>query len=261
MLIRGVPVSAPVPPPVPPTEGRDCLHERARAAEARVAELEGRLTEPEARALEWKRESIQARSELNGLRTTFGSSRRKPAASRADLRDVRRSRGARNVRRLETEVARLRGLLKTAGIDGGRNPVTGLRREIARPRDVAARQAEELEGPGAGNGRLRPARETHAQARSGGRGGSGGKSGSGRGRGQRAGGPGHGRTPRPETERGPGTHDPPEADREGRPLAMPGFPAAAWKTAPRDACIGWSPEVRGRNLQRVIDNSRYLIMP
>ncbi len=50
-------------------------------------------------------------------------------------------------------------------------------------------------------------------------------------------------------------------DREGRPLAMPGFPAAAWKTAPRDACIGWSPEVRGRNLQRVIDNSRYLIMP
>lgn len=50
-------------------------------------------------------------------------------------------------------------------------------------------------------------------------------------------------------------------DREGRPLAMLGFSAAAWKTAPRDAFIGWSPEVRERNLYRVIDNSRYLIMP
>ena len=226
MLIRGVPVSAPVPPPVPPAEGRDCLHGRARAAEARVAELEGRLTEPEARALEWRRESVQARSGTDGLRTAFGSSRGKPAASRADLRDMRRSRGARNVRGLETEVARLRGLLKTAGIDGRRNPVTGLRREIARPRDVAARRAEGLEGPGAGNGRLRPARETHAQARSGGRGGSGGKSGSGRGRGQRAGGPGHGRTPRPETERRPGTRGPPEADRacpcRGLPYVLDG---------------------------------------
>ncbi len=50
-------------------------------------------------------------------------------------------------------------------------------------------------------------------------------------------------------------------DREGRPLAMLGFSAAAWKTAPRDDFIGWSPEVRERNLYRVIDNSRYLIMP
>ena len=50
-------------------------------------------------------------------------------------------------------------------------------------------------------------------------------------------------------------------DREGRPLAMLGFSAAAWKTAPRDDFIGWSPEVRERNLYRVIDNSRFLIMP
>ena len=50
-------------------------------------------------------------------------------------------------------------------------------------------------------------------------------------------------------------------DREGRPLAMLGFSAAAWKTAPRDAFIGWSAEVRERNLYRVINNSRYLIMP
>ena len=50
-------------------------------------------------------------------------------------------------------------------------------------------------------------------------------------------------------------------DREDRPLAMLGFSAAAWKTAPRDAFIGWSPEVRERNLYRVIDNSRFLVMP
>ena len=50
-------------------------------------------------------------------------------------------------------------------------------------------------------------------------------------------------------------------DREGRPLAMLGFSAAAWKTAPRDAFIGWSPQLRERNLQLVIDNSRFLIMP
>ncbi len=49
-------------------------------------------------------------------------------------------------------------------------------------------------------------------------------------------------------------------DREGRPLAMLGFPAAAWKTAPRDSFIGWSPEVRERSLQRLVGNSRYLIM-
>ncbi len=50
-------------------------------------------------------------------------------------------------------------------------------------------------------------------------------------------------------------------DREDRPLAMLGFSAPAWKTAPRDAFIGWSPEVRERNLHRVINNSRFLIMP
>ena len=50
-------------------------------------------------------------------------------------------------------------------------------------------------------------------------------------------------------------------DREGRPLAMLGFSAAAWKTAPRDAFIGWSPDVRERNLPLMVDNSRLLIMP
>lgn len=50
-------------------------------------------------------------------------------------------------------------------------------------------------------------------------------------------------------------------DRDGRPLAMLGFQAAAWKTAPRDAFIGWSPDLRERNLPRVVNNARYLIMP
>ena len=50
-------------------------------------------------------------------------------------------------------------------------------------------------------------------------------------------------------------------DRNGWPLAMLGFSAPAWKTAPRDTVIGWSREARMRNLQRVINNSRYLIMP
>ena len=173
MLIRGVPVSAPVLPPVPPAEDRDRLHELARAraetAEARVAELENGLAESEARALEWKRESIKARSELNGLRTTFESNRRKLAAARADLKDLQRSRSAANVRRLEKEVARLKALLREAGIDGGRNSVTGLRREIARLKDVTARQAAELEELRAENERLRAARETHAKARFGSR--------------------------------------------------------------------------------------------
>ena len=49
-------------------------------------------------------------------------------------------------------------------------------------------------------------------------------------------------------------------DRDGRPLAMLGFSAAAWKTAPRDDFIGWTPETRERNLLLMVDNSCYLIM-
>lgn len=229
MLIRGVPVSVPVFPPVPPADGRDpYARERARAeaAESRVTELQDALRESEARSLERKQESIRARSELGGLRTTFESNHRKLAAARTDLKDLRRSRSARNVRRLEKEVARLRGLLKAAGIDGGRNSMTGLRKEISRLKGVAARQAEELEELRAGNERLRSARETHAKARFGSSSESKGKSGSGRRRGQQAGSSGHGRTPRPETERKPEIHDPPEAERTcpccGQPYVMNG---------------------------------------
>lgn len=35
----------------------------------------------------------------------------------------------------------------------------------------------------------------------------------------------------------------------------------AWKMAPRDCWIGWSDEVRRRNLQRIVNNSRFLILP
>lgn len=39
------------------------------------------------------------------------------------------------------------------------------------------------------------------------------------------------------------------------------FSSPAWKMAPRDAWIGWSPEVRRRNLQYVVSNSRFLLLP
>ena len=45
------------------------------------------------------------------------------------------------------------------------------------------------------------------------------------------------------------------------PLAVLGFGAAAWKTAPRDEFIGWSPAVRQRNLALVVNNARFLILP
>ena len=50
-------------------------------------------------------------------------------------------------------------------------------------------------------------------------------------------------------------------DCQGRPLAMLGFSAAAWKTAPRDAWIGWDAGARQRNLHLVVNNARFLIMP
>ncbi len=39
------------------------------------------------------------------------------------------------------------------------------------------------------------------------------------------------------------------------------FSSAAWKVAVRDGWIGWSPELRVRNLSRVVANSRFLILP
>ena len=48
---------------------------------------------------------------------------------------------------------------------------------------------------------------------------------------------------------------------DGTPLAMLGFSTAAWRLAPRDKFIGWTPELRGRNLPLVVDNPRFLILP
>ena len=50
-------------------------------------------------------------------------------------------------------------------------------------------------------------------------------------------------------------------DRNGWPLAMLGFSTAAWKLAPRDSFIGWTPQLREKNLPLVIDNPRFLILP
>jgi hypothetical protein len=48
---------------------------------------------------------------------------------------------------------------------------------------------------------------------------------------------------------------------ESMTLALLGFGAAAWKTAPRDEWIGWSAELRQKNLHLVVNNARFLILP
>ena len=49
--------------------------------------------------------------------------------------------------------------------------------------------------------------------------------------------------------------------KDNRPLAMLGFSTAAWTLAPRDRFIGWSHQLREKNLPLVIDNPRFLILP
>jgi hypothetical protein len=44
-------------------------------------------------------------------------------------------------------------------------------------------------------------------------------------------------------------------------LALFGFGAAAWKVAPRDQFIGWSPSIREKRLHLIINNARFLILP
>lgn len=48
---------------------------------------------------------------------------------------------------------------------------------------------------------------------------------------------------------------------DGRPVACLLFGAAAWKTAPRDAFIGWSATQREQNISRIVNNMRFLIPP
>lgn len=50
-------------------------------------------------------------------------------------------------------------------------------------------------------------------------------------------------------------------DRFTRDLACMLFGSAAWQTAPRDAFIGWIPEMRSRNINLMTNNTRFLILP
>ncbi len=51
------------------------------------------------------------------------------------------------------------------------------------------------------------------------------------------------------------------ATANGTVLALMGFGAAAWKTAPRDRFIGWSSQQRQNRLHLVVNNARFLILP
>ena len=44
-------------------------------------------------------------------------------------------------------------------------------------------------------------------------------------------------------------------------VALTGFGAAAWQTAPRDQFIGWNHDERKRNLNLITNNARFLILP
>jgi hypothetical protein len=48
---------------------------------------------------------------------------------------------------------------------------------------------------------------------------------------------------------------------ENKTLGCMQFSSSAWRMAPRDRWIGWSDEQRERNLQKIINNSRFLIFP
>lgn len=50
-------------------------------------------------------------------------------------------------------------------------------------------------------------------------------------------------------------------DRSGQNIACLLFGSAAWKTAPRDSFIGWSNEVREKNVNFLTNNTRFLILP
>jgi len=44
-------------------------------------------------------------------------------------------------------------------------------------------------------------------------------------------------------------------------IALTGFGAAAWQTAPRDQFIGWNHDQRKKNLHLIVNNARFLILP
>lgn len=50
-------------------------------------------------------------------------------------------------------------------------------------------------------------------------------------------------------------------DRFDHPLSCVLFGSAAWKTEPRDVFIGWSREIREKNVNKITNNTRFLILP
>jgi hypothetical protein len=46
-----------------------------------------------------------------------------------------------------------------------------------------------------------------------------------------------------------------------QPIALLGFGAAVWQTAPRERYIGWNHDQRKRNLPLIVNNARFLILP
>lgn len=50
-------------------------------------------------------------------------------------------------------------------------------------------------------------------------------------------------------------------DRMSRPVACALFGSAAWKCADRDAYVGWDRVTRERSLERLTNNTRFLILP
>jgi hypothetical protein len=50
-------------------------------------------------------------------------------------------------------------------------------------------------------------------------------------------------------------------DRNERIVACLLFGSAAWKTTPRDIFIGWSDELRQKNINLITNNTRFLILP
>lgn len=50
-------------------------------------------------------------------------------------------------------------------------------------------------------------------------------------------------------------------DRHGRVVACALFGSAAWKCAARDSFLGWDRATRERNLQKLTNNTRFLILP
>ena len=225
MLSSDTHVFTPLSPLLSPDrEIRDALErEQARAdmAEARVAELEGKLCDALNSAREWKVESITARCGLNTLQATFKSNRKKLTIVREELKDLRRSQSAHTVRRLERDNARLSAILKSSEIDPVTDSTTALRKEIFRLKGVISRHEETITELEAANKRLCSTNATHSKARFGtrsekngkGKRSSTGKSGSTGNRGQQTGKPGHGRSPRPHLERKTETHNPPDKDR------------------------------------------------